>query len=287
MAHEAVEERVQNVSRLFSKNIFKQLWHRIQEDELPGLAAQLAYYFLLSMFPLLIFLFTLLPYLPIPHHDILGAISRYAPEEAMGLIEKNLASVMEKRSGGLLSIGIIGTIWSASNGINALVRAFNKAYNVKESRPFIVARGMAILFTFGMITVFIVALALPVFGKAIGLFLFSQFGLSEQFLAIWAAIRWIVSALILFGIFTVLYWMAPNVKMKCKSAVPGAIFATVGWTVVSLLFSFYVNNLGNYTATYGSIGAFIILMIWLFLTGLIILLGGEINAFYAEKAKKC
>ncbi|WP_316570392.1 YihY/virulence factor BrkB family protein [Neobacillus sp. YIM B06451] len=272
---------------MFSKNIFKQLWHRIQEDDLPGLAAQLAYYFLLSMFPMLIFLLTLLPYLPIPHHDILGAISQYAPEEAMVLIEKNLDSVMANRSGGLLSIGIIGTIWSASNGINALVRAFNKAYNVKESRPFIVARGMAIVLTFGIITVFIVALALPVFGKAIGLFLFSQLGLSEQFLAIWAALRWIVSALILFGIFTVLYWVAPNVKMRCRSAVPGAIFATVGWTVVSLLFSFYVNNFGNYTATYGSIGAIIILMIWLYLTGFIILLGGEINAFYAEKAKEC
>ncbi|RDU36103.1 ribonuclease [Neobacillus piezotolerans] len=272
---------------MFSKNIFKQLWHRIQEDDLPGLAAQLAYYFLLSMFPMLIFLLTLLPYLPIPHHDILGAISRYAPEEAMALIETSLNSVMEKRSGGLLSIGIIGTIWSASNGINALVRAFNKAYNVRESRPFIVARGMAIVFTFGMITVFIVALALPVFGKTIGLFLFSQFGLDDQFLAVWSAIRWIVSALILFGIFTVIYWVAPNVKMKCKAAVPGAFFATIGWTIVSLLFSFYVNNFGNYTATYGSIGAIIILMIWLYLTGLIILLGGEINAFYSEKAKAC
>ncbi|WP_048827677.1 YihY/virulence factor BrkB family protein [Bacillus sp. B-jedd] len=281
-----MEEKVENVSRLFSKNIVKQLIHRVQEDDLPGLAAQLAYYFLLSLFPLLIFLFTLLPYLPIPQHDILGAIKQYAPDEAMALIEKNLNSVMEKRSGGLLSIGIIGTIWSASNGINALVRAFNKAYNVKETRSFIVARGMAILFTFGMITVFIVALALPVFGKAIGLFLFSMFGLDDQFLAVWAAIRWIVSAVILFGIFTVLYWVAPNVKMKCKSAIPGAIFATVGWTVVSLLFSFYVNNFGNYTATYGSIGAIIVLMIWLFLSGMTIILGGEINAFYAEKAKE-
>ncbi|RHW41749.1 YihY/virulence factor BrkB family protein [Neobacillus notoginsengisoli] len=281
-----MEEKVENVSRLFSKNIVKQLIHRIQEDDLPGLAAQLAYYFLLSLFPLLIFLFTLLPYLPVPQDNILGAIGQYAPEEAMALIEKNLDSVMAKRNGGLLSIGIIGTIWSASNGINALVRAFNKAYNVKESRSLIVARGTAILLTFGMITVFIVALALPVFGKAIGLFLFTQLGLGEEFHAIWAAIRWAVSALILFGIFTVLYWVAPNVKMKCKSAVPGAIFATLGWTVVSLLFSFYVNNFGNYSATYGSIGAFIILMIWLFLSGLIIILGGEVNAFYAEKAKE-
>ncbi|OCA83365.1 ribonuclease [Bacillus sp. FJAT-27225] len=271
---------------MFSKNIFKQLLHRIKEDDLPGLSAQLAYYFLLSLFPLLIFLLTLMPYLPIPQQDILGAIEDFAPPEAYALIEKNLNSIMANRSGGLLSIGIIGTIWSASNGINALVRAFNKAYNVDETRSFIVARGMSILFTFGIVFVFIVALALPVFGEEIGIFLFSFLGLDGAFLTIWNLIRWALTPLILFGIFTILYWVAPNLKMKCKSAIPGAIFATAGWIITSLGFSFYVSNFGNYTSTYGSIGGIIILMIWLYLSAFIILIGGEINAFYAEKAKQ-
>ncbi|WP_441294208.1 YihY/virulence factor BrkB family protein [Bacillus sp. FJAT-27225] len=277
---------MENVRGLFSKNIFKQLLHRIKEDDLPGLSAQLAYYFLLSLFPLLIFLLTLMPYLPIPQQDILGAIEDFAPPEAYALIEKNLNSIMANRSGGLLSIGIIGTIWSASNGINALVRAFNKAYNVDETRSFIVARGMSILFTFGIVFVFIVALALPVFGEEIGIFLFSFLGLDGAFLTIWNLIRWALTPLILFGIFTILYWVAPNLKMKCKSAIPGAIFATAGWIITSLGFSFYVSNFGNYTSTYGSIGGIIILMIWLYLSAFIILIGGEINAFYAEKAKQ-
>nr|WP_043934597.1 YihY/virulence factor BrkB family protein [Bacillus sp. EB01] len=271
---------------MFSKNIFKQLLHRIKEDDLPGLSAQLAYYFLLSLFPLLIFLLTLMPYLPIPQRDILGAIQDFAPPEAFALIEKNLNSIMENRSGGLLSLGIIGTIWSASNGINALVRAFNKAYNVDETRSFIVARGMSILFTFGMVFVFIIALVLPVFGEEIGKFLFSFLGLDGAFIVIWNLIRWALTPLILFGIFTILYWVAPNLKMKCKSAIPGAIFATIGWIITSLGFSFYVSNFGNYTSTYGSIGGIIILMIWLYLSAFIILLGGEINAFYAEKSKQ-
>ncbi|WP_442854019.1 YihY/virulence factor BrkB family protein [Bacillus sp. FJAT-18017] len=271
---------------LFSKNIFKQLLHRIKEDDLPGLSAQLAYYFLLSLFPLLIFLLTLMPYLPIPQRDILGAIQDFAPPEAFALIEKNLTSIMENRSGGLLSLGVIGTIWSASNGINALVRAFNTAYNVDETRSFIVARGMSILFTFGMVFVFIIALVLPVFGKEIGEFLFSFLGLDGAFIVIWNLLRWALTPLILFGIFTILYWVAPNLKMKCKSAIPGAIFATVGWIITSLGFSFYVSNFGNYTSTYGSIGGMIILMIWLYLSAFIILLGGEINAFYAEKSKQ-
>jgi membrane protein len=272
--------------RKSQNSLLKELWARILGDDLSGLSAQLAYYFLLSLFPLLIFLFTLLPYLPIQEKDLLSFLNDFAPGEAMDLIEKNLEGVMDKHSGGLLSLGIIGTIWSASNGINAIVRAFNKAYDVKESRSFFVARGMAILLTFAMIFVFIIALLLPVFGKEIGVFLFSEFGLSRQFLVIWGMMRWLLSAIILFLIFTGLYWIAPNVKMRCRSAFPGALFATIGWIFVSLGFSFYVGNFGNYTATYGGIGAIIVLMIWLYLSGFIIVLGGEINAFYSDHKKE-
>ncbi|MEH7096172.1 YihY/virulence factor BrkB family protein [Neobacillus vireti] len=266
-------------------SLLRLLWHRIEEDDLPGLSAQLAYFFLLSLFPLLIVLFTLLPYFPIPHQNILGMIRDFAPAEAMALIEKNVKEIMSQRNGGLLSFGIIGTIWSASNGINAIVRAFNKAYNVKESRSFIVARGMAVLLTFGMIFVFLLALILPVFGKEIGVFLFSQLGYTEEFIKIWNALSWLGSAIILFLMFTGLYWIAPNVKIKCRSAFPGAIFATVGWIISSMGLSFYVGNFSNYSLTYGGIGAIIVLMIWLYLSAFIIILGGEVNAFYSEKYK--
>ncbi|MEH7545943.1 MULTISPECIES: YihY/virulence factor BrkB family protein [Bacillaceae] len=266
-------------------SLLRLLWHRIEEDDLPGLSAQLAYFFLLSLFPLLIVLFTLLPYFPIPHEDMLGMIRDFAPAEAMKLIEKNVKEIMSQRNGGLLSFGIIGTIWSASNGINAIVRAFNKAYNVKESRSFIVARGMAVLLTFGMIFVFLLAIILPVFGKEIGLFLFSQFGYTEQFIKVWNTLSWLGSAIILFLIFTGLYWIAPNVKLKCRSAFPGAIFATIGWILSSMGLSFYVGNISNYSLTYGGIGAIIVLMIWLYLSAFIIILGGEVNAFYSEKKR--
>ncbi|WML42971.1 YihY/virulence factor BrkB family protein [Neobacillus sp. PS3-40] len=268
-----------------NSSLLKKLWHRIEEDDLPGLSAQLAYFFLLSLFPLLIFLFTLLPYLPIQHQDILGVIRGFAPSETMNLIEKNLIDIMKHRHGGLLSFGVIGTIWSASNGLSAIVSAFNKAYNVKESRSFIVSRGMAVLLTIGMLIVIIVAIVLPVFGKGIGLFLFSQFGFSKQFLILWSTLRWLVSAVILFLIFTALYWIAPNIKLKCRSAFPGAGFSTVGWIASSLALSFYVSNFSNYSIAYGSIGAIIVLMIWLYITAFIIILGGEINAFYSEKSK--
>lgn len=264
-------------------SLIRLLWHRIDEDDLPGMSAQLAYYFLLSLFPLLIVIFTLMPYLPFHEHDVLGIISGFAPEDAMKLIEKNISEIMSHRNGGLLSFGVIGTIWSSSNGIHAIMRAFNKAYNVEESRPFIVSRGMAILLTFGMILVFIVAIVLPVFGREIGLFLFSQFGYSSEFLKLWNTLSLAVSAIILFLIFTGLYWVAPNVKLRCRSAFPGAAFATVGWILSSLGLSYYVGNFGNYSVTYGSIGAIIVLMLWLYISAFIIILGGEINAFFSEE----
>lgn len=265
--------------------LLKKIAIRIKEDEIFDLAAQLAYYFLLSIFPLIIFMMTLLPYLPIKQEDLLGIIETFAPGDSMSLIKDNLDQVLDK-NGTLLSFGIIATIWSASNGLNAIVKAFNKAYDVKETRSFIVARGMSILLTLAMIAVVVIALLLPVFGEQIGLFLFSQFNLSDQFLSVWNAVRFLASPAILFIVFLALYWFAPNKKLTCISAVPGAIFATVGWVVVSLAFSYYVGNFGNYSATYGGIGAIIVLMIWFYLTGIIIIIGGEINAYFSERKKQ-
>ncbi|WP_137742958.1 YihY/virulence factor BrkB family protein [Robertmurraya siralis] len=254
------------------------LWKRIGEDDVMGLAAQLAYFFLLSLFPLLIFLVTLLPYLPITQEEMLSVVADFAPGETMTFIETNLNEIMNQQSRTLLSFGIIATMWSASNGINAIIRALNKAYDVKENRSFVVARGMAIIFTVAMIFVFIIALLLPVFGKQIGMFLFAKLGFSSHFLSFWHMLRWILSFLIIFIVFLVLYWLAPNKRFQCIDAVPGAIFATVSWLIVSWGFSFYVSNFGNYSATYGSIGAVIVLLIWFYLTGVIIILGGEVNA---------
>ncbi|KOP71052.1 YihY/virulence factor BrkB family protein [Cytobacillus solani] len=263
------------------RTLIPRLVKRIFANDLFGLAAQLAYFFLLSLFPLLLFLVTLLPYLPITQEDILGVIRDFAPGDSMKLIETNINELSQK-NGKLLSFGIIATIWSASNGINAIVKALNSAYEVEESRPFLIARGMAILFTFAMLFVFVVALLLPVFGKLIGVYLFAKLGLSDEFMSIWNTLRWLVSSIILFIVFTGLYWIAPNKKLKCITVIPGAIFATVGWAISSLAFSFYVTNFGNYSATYGSIGAIIVLMIWFYLTGVIIIIGGEINAIYSK-----
>ncbi|WP_027410731.1 YihY/virulence factor BrkB family protein [Anoxybacteroides tepidamans] len=265
---------------LMNLTFIREMVKRFQEDEVSRLSAELAYFFLLSLFPFLIFLFTLLAYLPIPHEDVLSVIRQYAPKEAMDLIEANIHYIMDHQNGKLLSLGIIGALWSASNGIDAIVRAFNRAYDVEESRSYIVARGMSILLTFGMMAVIVVALLLPVFGKAVGLFLSSVIGVSDTFLTVWGMFRWAVSSLILFIVFTSLYYFAPNKRLRYKDVLGGALFATVGWIVTSLAFSYYVESFARYTSMYGSLGGIIILMVWFYLSGMIIVLGGELNAIF-------
>jgi membrane protein len=261
----------------------KELLKRFASDEVPGFSAQLSYFLLLSLFPFLIFLITLIGYLPISQVDVLGAIKQFAPDETIQMIDRTLDQIIDKKNGGLLSFSIIATLWSASNGMNAIVKAFNRAYGVDESRSFLVARGMAVLLTVAMGFVIVVALLLPVFGKEIGFFIFSNFGFSEQFLSVWNTFRWLVSGIILLLVFTAIYYFAPNKHLHLKDVLPGSIAATAGWIVVSSAFSYYVGNFANYSAHYGSIGGVIVLMIWLYLSGMIIILGGELNGLLYKR----
>jgi membrane protein len=256
----------------------KDLVARTKDDDLAGLAAQLAYFFLLSVFPALFFIITLLGYLPIETQDVLEFLRQYAPDDAMELIETNVEKVVGKQNGGLLSFGLLGTLWAASNSINAIMNAFNRAYDIKETRPFYATRGLAILLTIGMVFVIMFALFIPVFGKVIGDAVFKTFGLPHNFLHIWSVIRLLLSFLVILVVFSFLYKFAPNRHLKPMEVISGALFATTGWMSVSYLFAYYVDNFGNYSNTYGSIGGIIILMLWFYLTGWVILLGGEINA---------
>lgn len=208
---------------------------------------------------------------------ILETIGDFAPEQVMGLITTNLQS-LTIQNGGLLSFGIIGTLWAASNGVNAITRAFNYAYRIKTDRSFLIARLVAMILTIGMVLIIILALLLPVFGMMIGSYLFSWAGFTESFLATWGTLRWVVSSCIFFIVLIFLYKLAPNRHLRFSQVVWGTAFATLAWQLVSWGFSFYVNNLGNYSATYGSLGTIIVLLIWFYLFGIIVITGGILNA---------
>ncbi|MCY8236711.1 YihY family inner membrane protein [Bacillus inaquosorum] len=266
-------------------NFLKELFSRYTLHEGQSKSAELAYFFLLSLFPFLIFMLTLTAYLPLSTADVLGVVEQYAPASAMSLVESITHQTLNNRNGGLLSFGIIAALWSASNGMNAIVRSLNHAYDVEENRSFIIVRLTSIFLTIAMVFTILVALLLPVFGRQIGMLASDFVGASDLFLSVWEAVRWGVSPLVLLIVFSALYVIAPNKKLSLRFVMPGAVFATIGWIVVSTLFSFYVSTFANYSATYGSIGGIIVLMIWFYLSGILIILGGEINALLHKRKK--
>lgn len=277
-------ERMDKIEKLTTKVVkqrpIKILIRNSLENDIMGMAAQLAYFFLLSLFPLLLFMFSLLPYLPIDKEYVLSIVRDAVPTQSFDIIATTITEVLTSRSGGLLSIGMIVTLWSASGGINATIKALNRAYKVKESRSFFVSRSLSIVLTIAMIFVLLLVLILPIFGEHVGNFIFSIFGLSQQFERIWNILRFGLTPVVIFVVFSILYYIAPNKHVKVTSILPGAIFATIGWIVASFLLSFYVGHFGNYNATYGSLGGIIILMLWFYISGIILILGGEINAAF-------
>lgn len=263
----------------------KELLTRIRKIDVTGLGSQLAFFFLLSLFPLLIFLFTLLPYLNLDQSEIFLFIRDYAPENVAVLIEGTVGEILSSKNTGLLSVGAVATIWSASKGMNALTKALNRSYFTEESRSYIVARGMSVVFTVMLIMSIVIALVLPIFGQQIGIFIFSYLGLEGGFLYWWNSLRWIIPPFLIFGVFAIIYWLVPNLKLHFNSVLPGAAFSAVGWIITSVGFSFYVSNFGNYSSTYGSIGAIIVLMMWLYFSSIILMLGGILNAVMGERKK--
>ncbi|PIC64513.1 ribonuclease [Sporosarcina sp. P13] len=269
-----------------TSGFIKQLIIRVKELDVSASASQLAFFFLLSLFPLLIFLFTLLPYLNLDQNQIFMFIREYAPESTAALIESTLSEVLDNRSGGLLSVGILATIWSASKGMGAISKGLNQAYEVEEDRNFFISKGLSIGFTIMLIATVISALVLPIFGEPIGKFLFSFMGLEDSFLTIWTSIRFAIPPVLIFVVFSLLYWIVPDVDLRFKSVIPGSVFATIGWIITSSSFSFYISNFSSYANTYGSIAGIIVLIMWLYLSAIILILGGTINAVMKERYEK-
>lgn len=256
----------------------KEFWGQIKKDPILDWAATLAFYFMLSIFPFLIFILSLLPYLPINTAQITNFVHDYAPPELADLFTVTVLEVVGEPKGGLLSFGILATIWTSSNGIDALIRALNKAHNIDETRSFFKIRLMSIFLTFGIITVFFLTLLLPVFGNVILTSIRDIFSFPSDTFVILNRLRWIIDIVIMTVVLMLIYLIAPNRQITYRHAFYSALFATSTWQIISFGFSLYIANFNNFTATYGSLGGVIILMVWFYLSGLILVLGGEVNA---------
>ena len=243
-----------------------------------GRAAELSFYFVLSLFPLLIFLLTLLSFLPDADKLLMNYMARMIPPQALDLIDRWADDLRESRSGGLLSFGLVFTLWSASTGMLALMRALNTAYEVKEGRPFVKARLVAILLLFALSILILGGSALVLFGdfilsRAFGYVNLSNFqGLAAEL------VRYSIGIIMLYGGLNVIYNFGPNIAYKPTLINPGSLFAAAACLIASFLFSLYLKIVPTMNATYGSIGAFIVLMLWMYLISLVIMIGAEINS---------
>ncbi|MGG1517809.1 YihY/virulence factor BrkB family protein [Paenibacillus oryzisoli] len=256
----------------------KTLWKQFSEHDATGLAAQCAYYFLLSLFPLLLSVMSLLAYMPFSSDDVIALIREYIPGAVAGWLEETLSDLLNIKRGGTLSFGLIFTLVSSSAAMNAIVRSVNKAYGLPARKSYIHSRVLAFLLTLGMLVVIVSALLLSVFGHWIGDWSMEHIHIAAAHIEIWNNFRWVANFVIIFAVFIGIYYIAPNTCLTCKSVLPGALFAALGWQATSLGFSFYVNGFTNYSSTYGSIGGIIVLMTWFYISAIIIVIGGEINA---------
>ena len=260
--------------------LVKRVWREINEDDVWGYAAQLAYYFLFSLFPFFIFLAALLAYIPIPDlmDQIMGLLGEFLPATVLDMIKDNVLELVTQPRGGLLSFGILLTLWIAASAIAAMIDSLNRAYGVREGRPFWKVRLVAIFLTMGLAALMLSSMVLLIFGSELGGIIAAKVGLGAAFDTAWQILRWpIIVFLMMLGA-ALIYYFAPDVEQEWRWITPGSVFAVLAWVGMSLLFSWYVDRFGNYNVTYGSIGAVIILLTWMYATGFFLLVGGEINA---------
>ena len=263
--------------------LLKRVWAEIQNDDVFGRAAQLSYYFLLALFPLLIFLTSLIGMVLGTgsglRRSLFSYLAEVMPPTAFKLVEATMIEINKGSSGGKLSFGLLAALWAASNGMGAITEALNVAYDVKESRPWWKSRLQSIGLTVALSVLIIGALVLVLYGGKIVGALEAGFDLGSGFVTIWRLAQWPIVLASMLLAFALIYYFAPDLReQKWTWLTPGAVVGVVLWLLASFGLRTYLHFFDSYSNTYGSLGAVIILMLWLYLTGVAVLVGGELNS---------
>ena len=245
-----------------------------------GLAAQLAYYFFLALFPALLFIVAIVSFLPIA--GLLEAITtnlgRVAPGEVLSIVQGQLLQIAHEQHGGLLTLGMIGTIWSTSAGLNAIIETMNRAYGIEEGRPWWKVKLIGLALTLALALFIVTSFILLLAGPALAGRLAARAHLGPAFVLGWTILQWPVIFVLVASAIGMIYRYAPDDRKDRSGIVPGAVLATLLWLGISLAFKFYVARFASYNATYGTIGGVMILMLWFYLSALAVLVGAELNA---------
>jgi membrane protein len=264
---------------------------KIGKDELSTRSAALSYYFILALFPMLLFLVSLVGVFAGPgsqlRDSIISGLGRLAPGSASELVQGVVNQTFKSSSGLKLAMGLLGALWAASGGMGAVVVSLNVVYRVKETRAWWKQKLTIIGLTLALAALIVVALVLVLYGGKIGQLLATHIGLSDVFRIAWKVLQWPLSFAAMFLSFSIIYYFGPNLEeRKWNWVTPGAVTGVALWLVASLGFRLYLHFFNSYSATYGSLGAVIILMLWLYITGFAVLIGGELNWIIENEDKK-
>ena len=265
------------------KPFAKRLWEKINDDDILGNAAQVAFYFSFAIFPLLLFLVSLIGIVLSNKSELQDQLflmlGQVMPQSAYALVRDTIIEVTSNATGGKLTIGVLITLWSASAGIDNMRGTLNEVYDLKETRSWFRAKLTSLLLTLGVGLLVLIALAAIVYGSQ---FLDAILPIDSQYVL--QLLEWIAVVCLLLLAFALIYNFAPNHDpFKWKWITPGAVIGLILWLLFSGGFRLYLRYFDSYAATYGSLGAVIILLFWLYLTALVILIGGAINAIFDEK----
>ncbi|SNS98195.1 membrane protein [Noviherbaspirillum humi] len=258
--------------------LIRESFSDFMEDDMTTYASALAYQVLFSIFPFIIFLIALLGFLHMPgFFDWLRQqVQMLLPGQALPLVNKVIGELQKEQSG-LLSVGVLLALWSASAGVRATINALNVAYDVRERRPAWKLYPLSIFYTVGIAAMLAAAAALMVVGPQAMEWLAGWIGLKEEVVIVWAVLRWPAAMLLLMMVVALVYYLGPNLKQRFRLLSPGAVLSVLVWIAASLGFDYYVRSFADYSVMYGSIGTIIILLLYFFVSAAVLLFGAEVN----------
>ncbi len=272
-----------NFGGLTTRQLAERVRAAIDRDEVFDRAAALAYYFLLALLPLLFVALSILGTVahgnPQFRQQLITYMSSIMPGQASQVISQSLEEIMRANGGATISLGLLAALWTASGGMTAVQQALNATHDVRESRKYWVAKGVALWLTAAVSALVVVALVLILYGPAIANAIFGTVGLANVVGWIWKIVQWPVAVFFVILAIELMYYAAPDVhKREWQWLTPGSVLGVAVWLLASFAFRVYLSFFNSYSKTYGSLGVLVILMLWFYITGFAILAGSEVNA---------
>ena len=269
------------ISKIFL--IGRDFAEHMKKENISSYAASIAFFFFLSLVPMLIMICTIIPYTPLTEENLVTAVTDLTPDRIDPLAESLIADVYDK-SAGILSVALFATVWSAAKGVMALMTGLNAINDVEEKRNYFLVRAVASLYTVVMLVVVILSLFIMVFGDQLVKLALHRIPQLETVVSFAMNFRFILVWAVLTMLFAAVYTYVPDAKMKFKEQIPGAIFAAVVWSVFSWGFSIYVTY-GNSYGIYGSLSIIIIVLLWMYFCMYIIMIGAYMNRYFSPVNK--